>query len=82
MLARLLLSMCYYSDFGFSEDESSFAEGGEVCTYRGPRVIAPKEIAALNSFVTSEPIASGSCSASMDRLFVGAKKDQGQFQGE
>ena len=82
-----VLSMCYNSDFGLSEDESSCDEGEEVHAYRGPRVMFPLEVAALTRAVTSEPIASGCSSASVDRLFVSAcvstdaEEDQGQFCG-
>ena len=38
-----VLSMCYNSDLGLSEDESSCDEGAEFRDYRGPRVIAPEE---------------------------------------
>ena len=63
--------MCYNSDL---EDESCCDEGEEVHAYKGPKVIAPEEVAA------PEPIASGS----VDRLFVSAaastfaEEDQGQ----
>ena len=76
----------YNKDFGLSEDESSCDKGEEVHAYRGPRVIAPEEVAALSRTVTSEPIASCSSSASVDRLYVSAdvsniaEEDQGQFQ--
>ena len=64
-----------------------------VTKRRGPslpraRVIAPEAVAALNRAVTSEPIASGSSIASVDRLIVSANvstdaaEDQGQFRGE
>ena len=42
--ASEVLSMCYYSDFGLSEDESSCDEGDEVHVCRGPRIIAPEEV--------------------------------------
>ena len=80
-----VMSFCYKCDFDFSEDESSCDEGEEVHTYRGPRVIAPEEVAALIRVVTSEPIASDSSSASVDRIFAsadistGAEEEQGQF---
>ena len=57
--------MCYKSDFGLTEDESSCDEEA----------------------VTSALKAGGSCSASVDRLFVSsgvstdAEEAQGQFQG-
>ena len=84
--------MCYNSDFGRSEDESSCAEGENVQAYRGPRVIAPEEVAALSRAVSLEPIASCNSNASIDRLFVSTdiftgvstddEEDKGQFQGE
>ena len=78
--------MWYNRNFG-SEDIFSGDEGEEVYTYRGWRIIAPREVATLGRTVTSEPIASGN-SASVDRLFVSAdissdaEEDQGEFQGE
>ena len=48
-----VLSMCYNSDFGFSEYESSCDEGEEVHAYRGPRVIVPEKVVSLNRAVTS-----------------------------
>ena len=80
--------MCYHSDFGLTEDKSSCDEHEELHTYRGPSVIALEEVAALSLALTSEPIASGSSSASVDRLFVSAdiftdsEEDQGQLLGE
>ena len=76
-----MLSIFYNSYFGSSENGSKGEE-------RGPRFIASEEVAALSRAVTSESMASGSSSASLDRLFAsadvstGAEEDQGQFQGE
>ena len=66
---------------------TSCDEGEEVHAYRGPRVIAPEEVATLSRTVTCEPLASCSSSASVDSLFVSAdistdaEEDQGLFQG-
>ena len=68
-----VLSMCYNNgDFSLSEDESSCDKGKGVYAYRGSRVIARKKVAALSRTVSSEPIASGSSSTSVDKLFVSA----------
>ena len=48
-----VLGMCHDSDFGLSEDESSFAEGEEVYAYCGQRVIQPEDGAALFRAVIS-----------------------------
>ena len=85
---RKLLSMCYNSDFRLSKNEPSCDKSEVVYAYQGPRVIAPVEVTTLSRAVTSEPIAGGSSSASVDRVFVSAdvstdaEEDQGQFQGE
>ena len=56
--------MCYNSEFSLPEDESSYNEGGVV-----HRFIPPEEEAALKRAGTSEPIASGSSSVSVDGIF-------------
>ena len=58
-----ILSMCYNSDLGLSENESICDDGEEVHTYLGQRLVAPEEVAALSRAVISEPIVSGSRSA-------------------
>ena len=61
------------------EDISSYDEGARAKSN-------PEEVAGLNRAVTSEPIASSSSGASVDRLFVSAgvctntEEDQEQFQ--
>ena len=56
--------MCYNSEFSLPEDESSYNEGEVVHSF-----IAPEEEAALKRVVTSEAIACGSSSVSVDGLF-------------
>ena len=48
-----ILSMCYYSDFGLSENESTCDDVEEVHAYLGHRVVAPEEVAALSRAVIS-----------------------------
>ena len=83
-----ILSMCYNSDFGFSENESICDDGEDVHAYLGQRVVAPEEVAALSRAVISEPIVSGSSSAFVEAPFVDdnvstdAEENQEQSQGE
>ena len=59
----VVLSICYNSDFGLSEDGSSCDKGEEVHAYQGQRVIAPEEVATPSSAITSEHIARSSSSS-------------------
>ena len=83
-----ILSKCYNSDFGLSENESICDDGEDVHAYLGQRVIAPEELAALSRAVISEPIVSGSRSAFVEAPFVDdnvstdAEENQEQSQGE
>ena len=83
-----ILSMCYYSDFGLSENESTCDDVEEVHAYLGHRVVAPEEVAALSRAVISEPIVSGSRSTFVEASFVDdnvstdAEGNQEQSQGE
>ena len=64
----VVMSVCYNSNFGLSEDESSCDEGEEVHAYRKPRVITTEKLAALSRAVTSQSIYSCSHSASVDSI--------------
>ena len=83
-----ILSMCYNSDFGLSENESICDDGEEVHAYLGQTVVAPEEVAVLSRAVISEPIVSGSRSAFVEAPFVDdnvstdAEENQEQSQGE
>ena len=83
-----ILSMCYNSDFGLSENESICDDGEDVHAYLGQRVVAPEEVAALSRAVISEPRVSGSRSAFLEAPFVDdnvstdAEENQEQSQGE
>ena len=83
-----ILSMCYNSDFGLSENESICYDGDDVHAYLGQRVVAPEEVAALSRADISEPIVSGSRSAFVEAPFVDnnvstdAEENQEQSQGE
>ena len=74
---RAVLSMCNYSNFSLSETAVM-----RESAYRGPRVIAPEEIAALCRADTSEPIASARLPFVSADVSTCDKEDQGQFQGE
>ena len=71
--------MCW--EYGLSEEESSCAEGEEIHTYCGQRVIQLEEVAALFRAVISEQACS-SASLVQDYDSNSHEVNDGNFEGE